>query len=214
MARAATPPLTRAAIVAAAVELVTGDGLEALSMRRLADRVGVWPTAIYHHVATREALVEAVVDAVVGSVELPSAALPPRDWLRELLLRTRATGLRYPGVADVLLDEGPVGPHGLRYAEEASARFLAMGLEPDAAADAYNLVMSWLAGSVRKTHRFLQRSQAAPPRILTLGADDATELPALSALAPHFVAMSRDTERSFRRAVEILLDGVEALVPT
>lgn len=214
MPRPTTAPLTRDAIVTAAVGLVTGDGLEALSMRRLADRVGVWPTAIYHHIPTREALVEAVVDSVVGSVELPPADLAPRDWLRELLLRTRATGLRFPGIADVLLDEGPVGPHSIRYAEEVAARFLGMGLGAAGAADAYNLVMSWLAGSIRKTQRFLQRSSDAPPRLFTVLDDaDPDQLPALAAVVPHFITMSRDPEDFFRRAVDVLLDGVEALAP-
>lgn len=208
----AAVPLTRARIVDVAVGLVEGDGLEALSMRRLADALGVWPTAIYYHIPTREALVEAVVDEVVGRIDLPPDDLPPRAWLRELLLRTRAAGLAHPGVGDVLLDEGPVGPHGLAYADRAIARFRALGLDEATTAVAYNLVLSWLAGSVRKTHRYLQRSLERPPRLLALIAgDDLDGLPDLAAIGPHFTAMSRDPEGSFARALDLVLDGVELL---
>ena len=70
MARPRTPLLSRDGIVAAALALVDAEGLEALSTRRLAAELGVSGPSLYNHVATKDELIDAVVDSVVAGVDV------------------------------------------------------------------------------------------------------------------------------------------------
>ena len=62
-------PLNRDRVLAAAVELADEVGIEALSMRRLAQELGVVPMALYKHVANKEELLDGMVDAIVGEID-------------------------------------------------------------------------------------------------------------------------------------------------
>ncbi len=90
MARPRNPLLSRERIVAAAVALVDAEGLAALSTRRLAAELGVSGPSLYNHFATKDALLDAVIDHVLGEVDLsmwsePTRAGSARDWQAPLL---------------------------------------------------------------------------------------------------------------------------------
>ena len=87
--------LSRERIVEAALALVEREGWDALSMRRLAQELDVWPMAVYRYFQDKDALVEGVVDAAAGSVELPSRRGSWRTRMKSLLRGAR-TALRRP----------------------------------------------------------------------------------------------------------------------
>jgi AcrR family transcriptional regulator len=102
----AAPRLDTATVVRAAVRITREQGLGAVSMRVIADRLNVTPMALYYYVETKELLVTLVADAVVGKVKL---SLPNDDWRSELVRSMedyRRTIGRYPGVAAILLQGG------------------------------------------------------------------------------------------------------------
>ena len=103
----ARPPLSRARVVAEAMALADEQGLAALSMRALAGRLGVEAMSLYHHVAGKEALLDAMVDAVFGELHLPVVG---GDWRAEL--RARSVSGR-DGAAAAPLGRGADGlaPH-------------------------------------------------------------------------------------------------------
>lgn len=93
MARPRTPLLSREGIVAAALALVDAEGLDALSTRRLAAELGVSGPSLYHHVATKDELIDAVVDCVLAAVDISRfAVLGPgdQDWRTALTLWARS----------------------------------------------------------------------------------------------------------------------------
>ncbi|WP_255649195.1 TetR/AcrR family transcriptional regulator [Frankia sp. ArI3] len=99
-------------IVAAALRVGTHRGFEALTMRALAEELGVSAMAAYHHVASKDALVDLVIDAVLAGVEIPPPDLG--DWdvrLCELRRRCAAALEAWPGV-DVLVYGRPPPPRG------------------------------------------------------------------------------------------------------
>ena len=65
-------PLTRRRVLRAAVALADRGGVAALSMRKLAQELGVEAMSLYHHVASKEAILDGIVDVVFGEIELPS----------------------------------------------------------------------------------------------------------------------------------------------
>ena len=91
----ARPPLSRARVVAEAVALADEQGLAALSMRALAGRLGVEAMSLYHHVAGKEALLDAMVDDVFGEIHLPVVGGEWRAELRARSVSGRAVLLRH-----------------------------------------------------------------------------------------------------------------------
>ncbi len=95
--RREAPPLTRGAIVDAALAVVDAHGLEGLTMRRLGAALGVEAMALYHHFASKGALLDAVQERLLDEVELPPrGALPPLDRLRAIVTSWRAVAVRHP----------------------------------------------------------------------------------------------------------------------
>jgi len=122
-------------ILDAAMALIRSEGLEALTMRRLAESLGVWTTTLYHHVgADKDQLLKLVVDAIAATV-----ARPPRDvvWderLRRLLHEMHAALREYPGVAAYLLEAGVPGPNGILINESLALAIGDSGLPIEEAA--------------------------------------------------------------------------------
>lgn len=209
--RERTPsPLSRAAVVAAGVDLVAEGGMAALSMRRIAERLGVWPTAVYHWVDSREHLAELVVDRIVDQVTVPSEDVEPVEWLRRTAQAMRTVALAHPGTAAYLLEQGGVGPASLRFSERVAARIAALGYAGDELARAYNLYMSWVAGAVHKTDRFLARGGADGLRPFTDALDrvDPAAYPHVAAMRPGVHAMMAGLDESFAWSLDVVLDAL------
>ncbi|MBV2363340.1 TetR/AcrR family transcriptional regulator [Streptomonospora nanhaiensis] len=114
-------PLDRERIVAAAVALADEGGLEAVSLRKVAARLGVGPMRLYGHIATKEELFDLMVDEVHAEI---LTGEPPGDWreaLRVRAHRTRQTALRHEWLADLLGGRPSLGPHALAVTEAALA---------------------------------------------------------------------------------------------
>jgi len=77
-------PLNRARVLESAVAVADAAGLEALSMRSLADRLGVVPMALYKHVANKDELIDGMIDVVIGEIAPPLAGV---QWFRGRILR-------------------------------------------------------------------------------------------------------------------------------
>lgn len=99
----------------AAIELADSEGIDSLSMRRLAQQFGVDPMSLYNHVRNKEDLLEGMVEMVVGEIE-PSAL--GADWqsnLRQTVMAARVTLLRHPWAKGVIESRATPGPTTLRY---------------------------------------------------------------------------------------------------
>ncbi|MGV9313501.1 TetR/AcrR family transcriptional regulator C-terminal domain-containing protein [Streptomyces sp. NPDC003691] len=133
------PALSREHIVAEALALLDGEGLEALSMRKLGARLKAGATSLYSHVANKEELIELVVDEVFGEIEVPEPAGPDewRSALESFAHDFRATILRHPWMASVLGEVGMsyLGPNMMRLSDRMLGIFEAAGEEDAETAD-------------------------------------------------------------------------------
>lgn len=185
-------------------------GLDALTMRSVAEALDATPMAIYHHVRGRDDLVRLVVERVLAGIELPDESLAPVAWLRETAHRVRRAGLAYGGVMDVLLDEGPAVPSALRILETTASKLHAAGMGWDDATDVHNAFFSWLAATIRREDRWRKKDADEPGQraflVLaeTLAAD---ELPALRHVLPRL--RETDLDVVFTSALELFLSAVE-----
>ncbi|MEV0141624.1 MULTISPECIES: TetR/AcrR family transcriptional regulator [Streptomyces] len=119
-ARGPAPERSRPQITAAALALADEEGLAAVSMRALAQRLGTGPASLYRYVASRDELLDLMADAVAGELDLSA---PSGDWLDDLVglaLQSKAAHVRHPWLADLNDRRGEVlGPHAIDYLDHA-----------------------------------------------------------------------------------------------
>ncbi|MFJ6515151.1 TetR/AcrR family transcriptional regulator [Streptomyces sp. NPDC091406] len=120
-ARGPAPERSRPQIAAAAVALADAEGLAAVSMRALAQRLGTGPASLYRYVGSRDELLDLMADAVAAELDLSGA--PTGDWLDDLVglaLQSKAAHVRHPWLADLNDRRGEVlGPHAIDYLDHA-----------------------------------------------------------------------------------------------
>ena len=181
----ARPALSRDRVAAAAMALADEKGLGALSMRALAGRLGVEAMSLYHHVAGKEALLDAMVDAVFGELHLPVIG---GDWRAELRARSisgRAVLLRHPWAVGMMDSRRTPGPENLRHHDAVLGCLAAQGFSLRAAGTAFALLDAHLYG-------FMQQEVSLPFEGEADLATIAAEIlgPEARAAYPHFTAFA------------------------
>ena len=146
------PVLTRERIVEEAIALLDADGIEALSMRTLGQRLNAGATSLYRHVANKDELIELVVDEVYGEVDVP-ALDDVADWREGVVLfarRSREVLLRHRWMASVIGQAGMayLGPNMMGTAEAVLKLYEAAGFEGPEANFAMQTVSSYMVGVV------------------------------------------------------------------
>jgi TetR/AcrR family tetracycline transcriptional repressor len=182
--------LTRDHVVEAALGLVLREGMSGLSMRKLADELGISSMNAYYHVPNKKALLDLVADSVLGQVPNPPADLAWDEQVRSFFEAGREVLLRYPGVAKHLLVRGPGHPNETRL-------YLALlGVLTD-------------AGFTRETAIHAQRVLA----YLLFGAVT-SELATIDADSDADTMAFTDDDEVFRFGLDLMIDGLRALPHT
>jgi AcrR family transcriptional regulator len=146
--RPAKAPLTRAAIVDAAMRVVDREGAAALSMRRVAEELGTGPASLYWHVTNKDALIDLIIDHVAAEVPLPEPDQAHwQEQLRAWLIEARRVFGRHPGVAALTLGRIPTGPNVMRWAEWTLALLRRAGIPDRIAAFAGDLLGLYLGAT-------------------------------------------------------------------
>lgn len=202
------PRLSRDQVAQAALELADSDGLEALSMRALADRLDVGTMTLYGYFRNKDELLDAVVDAAVGEGTLPE---PDGDWkeqLRTVVLYARASLLRHPSLVELRVRRPVLRPEALRFSERCLAILRSAGFDVREGTAAFRLIFTYTfgfaalspAGSTEDDRRTAFAALAALPP---------DEYPALAeARAEASEAMGG--EDVFEYGLDRILDGLEA----
>lgn len=135
-------------IFSSALRLVDDEGLEALTMRHLAETIGVATMSLYSHVATKEDVLRGVLNLVTSELTLPTPDTPPWDALRMINREFRRTALRHPNLVPLIMQAPPSGAEGLRTLEVALDALRRAGMDPALTAPAYRLSASFAIGFV------------------------------------------------------------------
>lgn len=207
-ARGRPARLSRAAIVAAAQRLVERDGVDALTMRRVADELGASPMALYRHVRGKDELLVALLDELAAAVPRPHLPPEPRQRVLAASRHLRDGLAQHPWIVDVLAGGDLIAPSILWLMEEIVAGFVAAGLSSARAADGYRVIWQFTVGDL-VVRRGVQRVAALgrPPFVLSvLQSADPARFPALASVAGEWAgARGRDTYEPGLRA---LVDGL------
>ncbi|GAA1223168.1 TetR/AcrR family transcriptional regulator [Kitasatospora nipponensis] len=202
MARPRTPLLSRERIVGAALALVDAEGLDALSTRRLATELSVSGPSLYNHFATKDDLLDAVVDYVMGEVDLAmfTAGTDWRTALRDWARSYRAALAAHPHIVPVLAQGPGRRPNALRLADAVFGHLVAAGWPRGQATRIGALMRYFVTGSA------LGSFAAGFPEDARLYTDDYPHLSEAHRLAEHRRTVD---EGAFALGLEALLDGLD-----
>jgi AcrR family transcriptional regulator len=215
-------PISRDAIVAAAIDLLDREGLAALSMRRLAEELGTGAASLYWHVGSKDGLLDLVLDQIIGEGQVPDPDPPRwREQLKDVARTQRAVSLRHPYIVRISIGRIPMGPNALRYTERVLAILRAGGLPPHLAVQGYLLLIATVNGfTVDETgvEDAPAPGGSAPPRdpaslqeAANMARDYIASLPAgmfpnMTDLAGEFAFA--DPDERFELLIDIFVDGL------
>jgi AcrR family transcriptional regulator len=208
------PQLTRQRVVAEALAVIAQDGVQALTMRSLATRLGVVPGALYHHVRNKQQLQDLLLDNVLAEVDVRlDPSLRWNEQLKVLAQRLRQVLEAHPGIAGILKTRDPLGPHSLALAEAFLAPLQTAGFGDREAGLAFFLLLDYTIGfAVSSPTTSVNEQRVRDPAtrgqlhqfFRSLPPD---RFPALVALGEHVWLDNRD-ER-FTAGLDVLVDGLE-----
>lgn len=208
-------PLSRDRVLRAAIALADREGIEALSMRRLAEDLGVVPMALYKHVENKEDLLDGMVDVVVGDIEPPAADTDWKVAVRQRVLSARQSLLRHRWVPQLIESRTGASATVLDYMNDLMGLFRRGGFSVDLTHHAMHALGSRMWGFTQEVFptasppddpeqraaMFREAAQRYPyiVEVATAGSHDAG------------AALGCDDQFEFEFALDILLDGFERL---
>jgi AcrR family transcriptional regulator len=209
-------PLTRERILRTAVAVADEGGVESLSMRRIAQELGVVPMALYKHVTNKDEVVDGMIDVVVGEIDPPASGADWKTSIRERVLSARRALLRHPWASEVIKSRTDPTPTVLEYMDSMIGMFRDGGFSIDLTHHAMHAMGSRLLGFSQELFEdsvvidpelraaMLEQMGAAYPNIAQIVAaithDDAS-----------VVGSGCDDQFEFEFSLDLLLDGLERL---
>ena len=206
--------LSREEIIQEALSLLEEHGSDALSMRRLADRLGVAPNALYTYVRGKADLIDGLIDQVYAGLDLDPD--PSGDWAQQLATLSqaiRAHLLAHPAVVPFALQQPGLGPHGLRLGEAIYGVLRPAGFADQAVVGAVYALLTYILGFVAlEIPRAGTDAQTSDEFVLRLHAFFAAlppgEFPQTVQLAPLLARVSTDDQ--FQFGIRTFLAGLKA----
>ena len=205
--------LSRAGILAAALKLVDLDGLEALTMRRLAERLSVDPMSLYNHVDGKDALLDGLAEALWNEVEVPDEAVDWEQSLRAFTTSLRGLAHRHPHSFGLLMARGIFPARELQAIDGAIGALERAGLSREQGAEMIRTLFAYAVG-----YGMLELS-APPPA----GATRMEQIVSLTRTLPQdapieLIEVARlicdcDMDYQFKLGLDLIVSGLEARLP-
>jgi AcrR family transcriptional regulator len=209
-------PLSRERVLRAAVSVADGGGIAALTIRSLAQELGVQPMSVYHHVANKDEILDGIVDIVFGEIELPT---PGRDWREEM--RRRAGSARrvlrsHTWALPLLESRTSPGPANLRHHDTTIATLRAAGFSRELTAHAYALLDAYVYGfAVQEASLPFEGpdsvAEVAEPIMALMSSGEYPHL--VDMATDHYLLPGYDFGNEFEFGLELVLDGLQRSLP-
>lgn len=217
-------PLSRERVLLTAVELARRDGMDALSMRRLADELGAGAMSLYHYVPDKEELLDGMVDIVFGEIELPPTGVDWRTAMRRRALSTREALNRHRWAVGLMESRRSPGPASFRLHDAVLGCLRDGGFSIEMTIQAYSVLDAYIYGfalqeesvpfesaeegaAVAQEHARRFTEQAEEQQTAAL----AEEFPHLAeVVAGHVAKVGYDFASAFEHGLDLILDALEA----
>ncbi len=199
----------------AAVMLADEAGIESLSMRKLADELGVVPMALYKHVANKEELLDGMIDVVVSEIDPIAAGASWKNAVRQRILSARQALLRHPWASQVIESRENPTPVLLEYMNSMIGIFRADGFSVNLTHHLMHAIGSRLLGFSQELFDDSKAADSIPPDILREMARRYPYVAEIAGAASHdeetVVGPGCDDQYEFEFSLDLLLDGFERL---
>lgn len=203
-------PLSRERILLAAIRLADEGGIESLSMRKLAQDLGVQAMSLYNHVANKDDMIDGIVDLVVGEIEVPDLGVDWKTAMRRRAISAHEVILRHPWATMPIVSRINVGPAMLRYIDATLGCLWEAGFSVEMVDRAWNAIDSHIYGFTLqelnfpiKTTEYVNAAQEYIPNI------PADKYPYMNRLTHHIIDGDYDGIADFNFGLELILDGLE-----
>jgi AcrR family transcriptional regulator len=205
------PPLTRQRVLDAAMALADRIGIEALTIRKLAAELDVKPMAIYHHVPSKDAILDGIVDMVFDEIALPPDDVDWRDAIRIRCVAAREVLGRHPWAPPLMESRTSPGPATLHHHDAVLGCLRRGRLSWSLTAHAYAVLDSYLYGFALQEANLpfddeQQAGEVSESIIQPLSPEDYPHLVAFT--AEHVLQPGYDFGHSFEFGLDLLLDGI------
>ncbi len=208
--RPAKAPLSEEAVVDAALTILKSEGLEAVTMRRVAAALDTGAASLYVYVSGREGLLQAMQDRVIATIELEAPDSSRwRAQLHSLLVRMQRALVAHPGIAATAMAEPPTTEATLHLLENLLGILLAGGLDPQDAAWAADIFAALVTyAAIEADVRRADLQEQADEFYKTFTGLSPDRFPLIAAHAAQLVA--GDGDERFRFAIDVVIDGTLA----
>jgi AcrR family transcriptional regulator len=208
--------LSRDRVLRAAVAIADDAGIESLSMRKLAEDLGVVPMALYKHVASKEELLDGMIDVVVGEIDPPVLGTGWKSAVRQRILSARQSLLRHPWASRVMESKKNPTPVVLQYMDSMIGIFRAGGFSVSLTHHVMHVTGSRILGF---TQELFNDSRTVDPEVQAVMLRELggkyPNVVAIATAASHegesVVGQGCDDQFEFEFALDLLLDGFERL---
>jgi AcrR family transcriptional regulator len=209
-------PLSKERVLRAAVAVADEGGVDALSMRKLAQELGVVPMALYKHVANKDELLDGMVDVVVGEIDPPAGGTDWKTAIRRRVLSARDALLRHPWASQVIESRTSATPAVLAYMDSMIGIFRAGGFSVDLTHHAMHAMGSRLLGFTQEL--FDDTADVSPEAAAAMLREFAGRYPSITEIVTAIthddasvVGQGCDDQFEFEFALDLMLDGLERL---
>ncbi|WP_432097698.1 TetR/AcrR family transcriptional regulator [Streptomyces sp. WAC 04229] len=206
------PRISREEVVATARRIVDADGVDRLTMRRLATEIGSTPMALYHHVRNKEELLVLLLDDYAArTLHRPELPAEPRERVVACAAAIHEALAACPWIVEVLTADDLLSTSALWFVEQIVDGLVACGLSPERAVHGYRAIWYYTAGEivVRTTAARRRTGDGRPTyREQVFDGLDADELPRLAGVAGRWASLT--AEDTYPDGLRALVDGLTA----
>ena len=213
-------PLTRERVLKTAVALADREGIDGVTMRRLARKLGAGVMSLYYHVPDKNSLLDGMVDLVFSEIELPQMDLDWKTSLRRRAISSRQALLRHPWAVGRMESTKAPGPSDLRLHDAVLGCLLQAGFSVEMAVQAYSVQDAYIYGFALQERTLPlggrdEFAKAARKRVREVESkveDAATMYPNLAAVVGGYIAQhGYSADEAFEAGLDVILDGLERL---
>lgn len=207
-------PLSRDRVLRAAMHLADRDGIESLTMRKLARELGVEAMTLYYYVAKKDDILDGIADLVASQIEVPSGGADWKAATRQRAISAHDVLVRHPWASMLWVSRVTLGPGRLRYMDAGLRGFREAGFSPELTEQAFHAVENHIVGYTLQEMSFaIETEEVAEAGASFLRKLPADEYPDLAEhVMQHLEGPGHVDEGDFEFALDLILDGVERIM--
>ncbi|MEK0178769.1 MAG: TetR family transcriptional regulator [Oscillatoriales cyanobacterium] len=203
-------PLSRERVLRAAIRMADEGGIESLSMRKLAQELGVQAMSLYNHVANKDDILDGIVDIVGSEIEVPNLGIDWKTAMRRRAISAHEVLVRHPWATMAIMSRVNVGPAMLRYVDATLGCLCEAGFSLEMADRVWNAIDSHIYGFTLQELNFpfeaTEYSEAAKTGLSLIPAD---KYPYLNRLTHYVIEGRYNGIHDFEFGLELLLNSLD-----